>query len=392
MNPVNGQVYAMGSNPSFDPNIFTKPVPTSVYQQLNSPSSNYPLLNRAIQSAGPTGSTFKGITATAALESRAWSVSDVFDDTGQFCFSGQCRHNAGMAADGTLDLTEAIKVSSDDFFYNLGVLTNSAAPQGGALQHWARLYGIGRPTGIDLGGEVAGTLPTPAWRAQRNRLEYECDNALGPFKYTNGQNVSAVKHPGWHRSAKHSPGGCGLADGTNRPWSAGDNENLAVGQGDVQVTPLQLAVAYSAIANGGTIVKPHLGFDIEQPDGAVVQHIVPPPVRHLNVNPLYLQVIRQGLREAASQPGGTSFPVMGNFPEQVYGKTGTAQYTGQSDYSWYVCFVPSTATSKPILVVVTVPRAGFGVQAAAPVARQLLSQWFFGKPGAFLGGKSGGAL
>ncbi len=80
---------------------------------------------------------------------------------------------------------------------------------------------------------------------------------------------------------------------------------------------------------------------------------------------------------------------MGNFPEQVYGKTGTAQYTGQPDYSWYVCFVPATATSKPILVVVTVPRAGFGAQAAAPVARQILSQWFFGKPGSFLGQQHG---
>ncbi|HZU60472.1 MAG TPA: penicillin-binding transpeptidase domain-containing protein [Solirubrobacteraceae bacterium] len=395
LNPVNGEVYAMGSNPSFDPNIFTKPVPTSVYQQLNSPASDYPLLNRAIQTAGPTGSTFKAITATAALQSGAWSVGSVFDDTGQFCFppgTNQCRHNAGNAVDGVLNLTEAIKVSSDDFFYNLGVLTNSDAPNGGALQHWARLYGIGSPTGIDLGGEVAGTLPDAAWRAHRNRLEYQCDNALGPFKYTNGQTTSSVKHPGWHRTAKHPPGGCGIADGTNRPWSVGDNENLAVGQGDVQVTPLQLAVAYAAVANNGYIVKPHLGFDIEQPDGTLIQRIDPPPKRHLNINPLYLETIRQGLREAASQPGGTSYPIMGNFPEQVYGKTGTAQYIGQPDYSWYVCFVPASATSKPILVAVTVPRAGFGAQAAAPVARQILSQWFFGKPGTFLGTGAGGAL
>jgi penicillin-binding protein 2 len=392
LNPVNGEVYAMGSNPSFDPNIFTKPVPTAVYQRLNSPSSNYPLLNRAIQTAGPTGSTFKAITATAALESGAWSVGDVFDDTGQFCLSGQCRHNAGNAVDGVLNLTEAIKVSSDDFFYNLGALTNSPKPNGGPLQHWARLYGIGHTTGIDLGGEVSGTLPDAAWRTHRNRLEYECDNAIGPFRYTDGHTTSSVKHPGWHRSTRHPPGGCGIADGTNRPWSVGDNENLAVGQGDVQVTPLQLAVAYSAIANGGWVVRPHLGFDIEQPDGTLIQRIDPAAKRHLNINPLYLETIRQGLREAASQPGGTSFPVMGNFPEQVYGKTGTAQYTGQADYSWYVCFVPPTATSKPILVVVTVPRAGFGAQAAAPVARQILSQWFFGKPGTFLGGNSGGAL
>jgi penicillin-binding protein 2 len=389
MNPVNGEVYAMGSNPSFDPNVFTHPITQARYNQLFGAASNYPLLNRAMQTAGPTGSTFKPITATAALQSGAWTVGDVFDDTGQYCVSGQCRHNAGGAVDGVLDLTQAIKVSSDDFFYNLGVLTNDPAPRGGALQHWAWLYGIGHPTGIDVGGEVAGTLPDAAWRTKRNRLEYECDNALGPFRYTNGQTTSRVRHPGWHRGSKHPPGGCGLADGTNRPWSVGDNENLAVGQGDVQVTPLQLAVAYSAIANGGNVVKPHLGFDIEQPDGTLIQRIEPPPVRHLNIDPLYLETIRQGLREAASQPGGTSFPVMGNFPEQVYGKTGTAQYVGQPDYSWYACFVPPTATSKPIVVVVTIPRAGFGVQAAAPVAREILSQWFFAKSGQFLGTGTG---
>jgi penicillin-binding protein 2 len=376
INPVSGQVYAMGSNPSFNPNIFTKPVPEKVYKSLNSTASNFPLINRAMQTAGPTGSTFKPITATAALQSGAWNVGDVFDDTGQYCFSGQCRHNAGMATYGVLDLVQAIKFSSDDFFYNLGVLTNDPAPHGGALQHWASLYGIGRKSGIDVGGEVAGTLPTPAWRAQRNKEESECDNATGPFK----------------GRPKHPPGGCGLADGTNRPWSAGDNENLAVGQGDVQVTPLQLAVAYSAIANGGTIVQPHLGLAVQSPKGSVLREIDPPALRHLPVNPFYLETIRQGLREAASQPGGTSAAVMGNFPEQVYGKTGTAQYNGQPDYSWYACFVPPSATSKPIVVVVTVARAGFGVQAAAPVARQILSQWFFGKAGPFMGSTGTTAL
>jgi penicillin-binding protein 2 len=376
INPVNGEVYAMGSNPSFNPNIFTKPVSERVYKTLNSAASNHPLINRAMQTAGPTGSTFKPITATAALQSGAWNTSDVFDDTGQYCFSGQCRHNAGMAVDGVLNLVEAIKVSSDDFFYNLGVLTNNPAPRGGALQHWASQYGIGQKTGIDVGGEFPGTLPTPLWRTERNRLEAECDSATGPFK----------------GKAKHPPGGCGLADGTNRPWAAGDNENLAVGQGDVQVTPLQLAVAYSAIANMGTIVTPHLGLAVQSPNGTVLREINPPARRHLHVNPLYLDTIREGLREAASQPGGTSDAVMGNFPEQVYGKTGTAQYNGQPDYSWYACFVPPSATSKPIVVVVTVARAGFGVQAAAPVARQILSQWFFGKPGAFLGSATAGAL
>ena len=364
MNPDNGQIYAMGSNPSFDPNIFTKPQTQAEYDARFGASSNYPLINRAIQSAGPTGSTFKPITSVAALESGAWSTAETFNDTGQFCIDGQCRHNAGNAVDGQLDLVSALKVSSDDFFYNLGALTNSADPaahpDGGVLQQWARRLGIGQASGIDLGGELAGNLPTPKWRAAIDAVEAACERK------------------------RHVPS-CGIADG--RPWSIGDNISLAVGQGDVQATPLQLAVAYSAIANNGNVVRPHIGLDIED-GGQVLQRIDPPPVRHLNISPLYLETIRAGLRAAASQPGGTSADVMGTFPEQVYGKTGTAQYNNQNDYSWYSCFVPDSATNKPIEVVVWVERGGFGDVAAAPVARQILSQWFFGKPGQYVSGSS----
>jgi penicillin-binding protein 2 len=368
MNPVNGEVYAMGSLPTFDPNTFAKPVSSSTYNQLNNPSSNYPLINRATQSAGPTGSTFKPITATAALESGVWNIYNTYDDTGTFCVSGQCRRNAGGAANGVLNLVDAIRVSDDVFFYNLGALTNSPASAGGALQQWARSYGIGQRTGIDLGGETAGNLPSPEWRARVDQLELECEKGIGPYK-----------------GRKPSPS-CGIADG--RPWSIGDNINLAVGQGDVQVTPLQLAVAYAAIANGGKIVRPHIGLDIQNAEGTVKQNIDPAPVRQLNINPIYLDTIRQGLRDAASQPGGTSTDVFGNFPEQVYGKTGTAQYNNQADYAWYACFVPPTATSKPIVVVVTVEQGSWGAVAAAPVAREILSQWFFGHRGQYVAGSS----
>jgi len=383
MNPENGAVYAMGSLPSYDPGVFTGNLSQSTYEQLTNSNNGDPLLNRATQSAGPTGSTFKVITATAALQSGAWSLGETYDDTGQFCIDGQCRHNSGHAAYGVVNMVSAIQVSDDVFFYNLGALTNVSNPithpNGGALDQWARAYGIGRKTGIDLGayGEVAGTLPTPKWRAQRNKLEAECDSATGPFK----------------GKPKHPPGGCGIADGTNRPWSVGDNINLGVGQGDVQVTPLQLAVVYSAIANGGTIVHPHIGADVQTQNGTVLQTINPKPFRHLNINPIYLETIRAGLRAAASQQGGTSAPVFSNFNQQVYGKTGTAQYispqTGiEQDYAWYACFVPATATSKPIVVVVTVEKGGFGAVAAAPVAREILSQWFYGKPGPFQAGSS----
>jgi penicillin-binding protein 2 len=362
MDPDNGEVYAMGSLPTFDPNTFAKPVSESTYRQLNNASSGFPLFNRAIQSAYPTGSTFKGITATAALQSGDWSLGDTYDDTGVYSNGpGDLRHNAGHASYGVLDLTEAIKVSSDDFFYNLGRVTNVDRPKGGPLQQWAHAYGIGRRTGIDLGGENPGILPSPAWRANRDKLEAKCER-------------------------RHRVPSCGIADG--RPWSVGDNENLAVGQGDLEATPLQLAVAYSAVANGGKVVRPHVGLEVDNLDGTVAQRIDPPPARDIHIDPQFLDAIRLGLREAASQPGGTSADVFNGFPEQVYGKTGTAQHNNQADQSWYVCFVPNWATGKPILVAVTVEQGGFGAQAAAPAARQILSQWFFGKRGPFKAGAS----
>ena len=379
MDPENGQVYAMGSLPTYDPSVISGPAAQTTYEQLTNPQRGGALLNRAIQSAGPVGSTFKPITATAALASGLWSVDGIFDDTGQFCVGSgavqQCRHNSGYAIDGSLTLVQAMRVSSDDFFYNLGARTNAdplSHPNGGPLDAWASQYGIGRHTGIDLPGEIDGTLPTPAWRAGRNQLESECDSATGPFK----------------GKPKHAPGGCGIADGTNRPWSIGDNESLAVGQGDLQVTPLQLAVAYAALANGGTIVRPHVGLDIQAGDGTVLQSIDPPPLRHLTIDPAYRQTILNGLHQAAQSPGGTSDDVMGSFPKPVYGKTGSAQYANQPDYAWYACFVPASATTKPIVVIVDVKRGGFGDVAAAPVARAILSQWFFGNPGKYRAGTS----
>ena len=151
------------------------------------------------------------------------------------------------------------------------------------------------------------------------------------------------------------------------------------------MTPLQLAVAYSALANGHTVVRPHFGLDVQDQDGTVLQTINPPAARPITINPFYRSTILQGLNEAAQSSGGTSDDVMGNFPMKVYGKTGTAQYTNQPDYAWYACFVIDN-TNKPIVVVVHVEKGGFGDIAAAPVAREILSQWFYGTPGKYVAG------
>ena len=379
MDPRNGQILAMGSNPTFDPTDFTHPMTQAYYNSKYGLNSGDPQFNRAIASAGPDGSTFKPITAIAALESGAWTTSDTYDDPGQFCFPGTtlCLRNAGGAAYGALNLIDAIKVSDDVFFYHLGYLLNADPvqhPNGGALQQWAREFGIGQSPGIDLPNVASGALPSPSYLGVLAKEEKQCENAVGPYK-------GHPKHPA-------ALGGCGISNAQSQYWTVGDNVNTAVGQGDDQVTPLQLSMVYAALANGGTIVRPHVGMQIDSPDGQVVQNFAPPAQRHLNIDPAYLDAVTTGLREAASAPGGTSADVFSNFGEPVYGKTGTAQHNGQQDYAWYACYVPPSATTRPIVVVVTVEQGGFGAVAAAPVARQILSQWFYGKPGPYVAGKS----
>jgi penicillin-binding protein 2 len=351
-----------------------------VWKSLTDAASNHPLLNRAIAGQGPDGSTFKVITALAALESGVWGVNSVYDDTGQFCFphSSICLHNAGGGGGrGPIDLPTAIQYSVDTFFYNLGDILDTRPtvvpdhPNGGALQQWARAFGIGRPTGVDLPGEYPGSMASPRtflnlWNAERH-----CERVKKVHTVLNAYGNAILS------------GGCHIAD--TKVWTVGDNVNAAVGQGDVQVTPLQLAVVYSAIANGGTIVTPHLAQAVESPTGQLLQTIDPGPKRHLDIQPAYLTAIRNGLRQAVL--AGTSADTLGSFPQQVYGKTGTAQYFNaqhqETDSAWYACYVPATATSKPIVVVVWVQNGGFGDVGAAPVAKMMLGQWFYGKPGKF---------
>src|SRR5262249_17681148 len=155
----------------------------------------------------------------------------------------------------------------------------------------------------------------------------------------------------------------------------GDDVNLAVGQGDLQATPLQLAVAYAAIANGGTIVKPHLGDAIEDGQGRTVQELPTKPKRKIKLNPYYRQVILSGLRPAAAEENGTSADVFKGFKgPTVYGKTGTAERGLNPDQAWYACFVKDGG--RPIVVVVTIEKGGFGAETAAPAARLILNQWF----------------
>jgi penicillin-binding protein 2 len=334
MDPNNGAILAMGSYPTYDPSFYTQPHTKAQYDAFGNRSGD-PLVDRADQGGYPTGSAFKPITATAALEDHLITPSTIFDDTGSLDIGGLVVHNAGGAANGPVDMSTALKVSSDVYFFSLGLHAHASGNHG-QIQDWARAYGLGESPDIDLPGASPGLIPTPAWR---NRV---------------------------YRSHKNPY--------IDRPWNQGDNVNLAVGQGDVMVTPLQLARAYSALANGGTLVRPHLGGRIVDVHGRTVERIKPPPVRHMHMSQETRTVILGGMHRAAQEPGGTSDAVFGGFPIPVAGKTGTAQREGSEDQSWYGGIAPY---GKPqIVVTATVERGGFGVESAAPIVRAIMESYF----------------
>jgi penicillin-binding protein 2 len=328
MDVRDGAILAMGSNPTFDPDVLTRPTQSQVDELYRDPISS-PLTNRAIAGAYPTGSTYKPITSVAALASGNVTTTESIYDDGAFTLGGITFENAGGVEHGSISMQKALEVSSDVFYYTLGDRMNGSP----ALQEWSHKLGIGRETGIDLPGEQPGLLPAPAWR---NELYRE-----------------------------------GL---TERPWSAGDNVNLAVGQGDLQADPLQMAVAYATIANGGTVPRPHVAMQVEDAAGRVLREIEPRPSRHVEIDPEWRETILAGLHDAAQSGEGTSYDVFGGFPIPVAGKTGTAERPGHEDQSWYVVLAPYP--DPEIVVAVTFEEGGFGAETAAPAALKILSEHF----------------
>jgi penicillin-binding protein 2 len=328
MNVNNGQILGLGSFPTFDPSVFTKPMTQAQVNDLyRNPAASH--VDRATQGLYPTGSTFKLITAMAALNTGVITPQTTIEDGGSITIGGETFQNAGGASYGTLSLVPALQVSSDVFFYTLGLKMWNT----GALQHWAHMLGIGRPTGIDLPEQAVGLLPSKQWR---DRL------------YRRGE--------------------------TERPWSAGDNVQLATGQGDLQTNPLQMAIAYATVANGGTVVTPHVGMEVDDSAGRVLKEFEPPPRRHVHVDSTYRAAILEGLHQAAQSPGGTSYAVFGGFPVPVAGKTGTAQRPPNPDQSWYIVMAPYP--NPRIVTAVTIEQGGFGVESAAPAALQILEAYF----------------
>jgi penicillin-binding protein 2 len=330
MNVHNGQILGLGSFPTYDPTVWNPLSPHDAKLFFESEVS--PLTDRAIEGLYPTGSTFKLLTAMAALNSGVSTPQTRINDTGSITIGGQKFEDSEGVGYGNVDLVEALKYSSDVYFYTLG----NDMWETDALQHWAHMLGIGRPTGIDLpqGEGTEGTLPGKKWAEEEIEAGAELE-----------------------------------------PWGPGQNIQLATGQGYLQTDPLEMAVAYATVANGGTVVTPHVGMEVQDAAGRVLKEIDPRPRRHVHVDPTFRAAILEGLHEAAQSQGGTSCSSFCGFPIEVAGKTGTAERVGHyANQSWYIVLAPYP--NPQIVTAVTIEEGGFGAESAAPAAKQILEAYF----------------
>ncbi|HWJ31080.1 MAG TPA: penicillin-binding protein 2 [Gaiellaceae bacterium] len=355
MDPRNGAILAMASYPTYQPSIYVgkkdmkKLAPLLV--QSAAAKANYPGINRAIDAAYPPGSTFKPVTALAAMQERILTPYQPILCSPDFKAYGQTFHNWTPLIYQWIDLPTALAMSCDTYFYELGKrFYLLPADRGHPLQGWANRFGLGEDTGIDLQPEVKGLIPTPEWRRQQY----------------SGKQFTEV----------------------DRTWKPGYSIQMAIGQGQILVTPLQMTRLYAMIANGGKLVTPHLADDVERPGmnghpSQVLRRFGAQPPQPTGVDPNALRVVQQGLEEATHASFGTSSGVFGTFPVNIAGKTGSAEkLTSLPGYpnavnltqSWWCGYGPYDAPT--ITVCAVIENGGHGGTAAAPAALQVFEKYF----------------
>jgi len=349
MDVKSGEILALASNPTFDPSVYVGTVRERDLKGLADPRRNHPTLNRAIAGVYPPGSTFKPITALAALESGLLRPDELIQCTGKEVIDGQTFMNWDPYKDEPMQLTTALANSCDTYFYNVALRFYERPDS--PLQRWSRQMGFGQPTGIDLGPEEEGLVPTPSWR--RKTFESEIDKI----------------------------------------WTSGDSVQLSIGQGDLLVTPLQMTRAYAMIANGGKLVEPHLVKAVEEPTNEgeaaiVIRPYTPKPAREIGIDEYALRTVQEGLYDATHATYGTSQSVFGAFPVAIAGKTGTAEkfvrlpgYAGLQDQSWWCGYGPYERPE--IAVCALIENGGHGGEAAAPVALKVFEKYFDVDPGSY---------
>ncbi|HEY3375808.1 MAG TPA: penicillin-binding protein 2 [Candidatus Aquicultor sp.] len=329
LDPRNGDVLAMASLPTYDPALFIGGISKKNWQQLIDKKTNFPLNNRAIMAYAP-GSTFKPVTLIGALADGIIKTNDTFDCGGKWLGLGKkwarwCWDHAGH---GTVGLTRGMAESCDVVFYSIGYKFYKTG--GERLQYWARVFGIGSLTGIDLPMEAKGRVPDKQWKEKIND-----------------------GNPEYQR------------------WYPGDTVNIAIGQGDILATPLQMASLYAAIANGGILYRPHVGKAMISWDGNVKREfkLKPEDKRKLDISKDIIRFNQDALEKTVTQ--GTAAAAFSGFSTRVAGKTGTAQVRGKGDYAWFAGYAP--VEEPRYVVVVMVEQGGHGGTIAAPAARKILA-------------------
>lgn len=353
LDPRDGAVLAMASAPTFKPSVYVGKADRKklapLLEEDAAREANYPGLNRATAGLYPPGSTWKPVTAIAGMQEHVFSAYESIR-CAPFAFYGldkQRFRNWNPYVDRPMTLPEALAESCDTYFYEVG----NRFYEGGSesrvgMQKWAKQLGFGASTGLDIGGEAEGLVPTPEWR----KRTFESD---------------------WDRA-----------------WNPGDSIQLSIGQKDLLVTPLQMASFYAMLANGGRIVTPYVVSDVEQPGGKgsprrVLRRFSPPSPRSSGVDPAALSAIRDGLYLATHSSSGTASGVFRNYAVPISGKTGTAEKVVQlpgyppghlEDQSWWCGWGPSD--SARLVVCALIENGGHGSAAAAPAALKVFERYF----------------
>ncbi|MEI6221344.1 MAG: penicillin-binding protein 2 [bacterium] len=334
-NPKNGEILAMVSLPSYDNNQFAKGISQADFQKLMEPSAKKPLFNRAVTGVYPPGSVFKPFVASAALQEGNITASTQIEDVGFFKVFETIYSNwywtQSHGVDGWITVEEALERSNDIFFYNLAGYTDYNKRSGigsDNVAQYAKMFGFEKKTGIDLPGEAIGTIPS--------------------------------------QTSMQSEG---------LQWRQGDTYLMSIGQGYDLASPLQIVNATSAVANGGTLFKPHLLKEMSSFNGSDVQTIQPEVLNQNFINAKHLATVRRGMSLVTQNTQGTAYSSFRGFSVKVAGKTGTAQYEGnKKEHAWFTAFAPYD--NPEISLVVLVEGGGEGSQVSAPAAREILEYYF----------------
>jgi penicillin-binding protein 2 len=348
LDPRDGAVLAMASAPTFKPSVFVGRTSPEKLEALYSDPAN-PLFNRATAGLYPPGSIWKPVTALAGMQEHVFSAYDSIQctPTAEYGLDRQQFRNWNPFVNRPMTLPEALAESCDTYFYEIG----NRFYEGGSesrvrMQQWAEKFGFGRPSGLDVGGEAAGLVPTPEWRKKTFTSDWD------------------------------------------RAWNPGDSIQLSIGQKDLLVTPLQMAAFYAMLANGGKTVTPHLVSGVEQPGAkgsprVVLRRFAPPPPKSAGVDPEALRAVRDGLFSATHSTNGTSSAVFAGYPVPISGKTGTAEKVVPlpgyppghlEDQSWWCGWGPSD--DARIVVCALIENGGHGSAAAAPAALKVFESFF----------------